>query len=277
MGSPTSRLVAAVGSLLLACGGGQRRPEPDAASVDAGAKPDGAVDAGVDSGADAALPYPECDPFLFEWSRTIVDSTFIDRNDVEVEVVTVEVSDSHMLLEGDRQTYGPDAPRLQVEFVPPDGRQLRLPAVGEPVIVLGGTCNDNISSGYARIMTLDHVLLWEGGDPFCTTLPGSYPWTAAPLLGVREHPDAATCVDRDEWDTPLPPREGCCCMTRTEMEVFLTAEGAPAVVPGADLQVEIDGRAYVAASVGEAAINGGPCIWDIDGTTGGGYVALLAP
>jgi hypothetical protein len=264
---------------LAACGGGAVGDAD--ADVDADADDDVSRDAeadtdsgdAADSGTDSdTLEYPICDPQFhdFPWGWGYAGTRSVERTDVEYEFVVTRMLETGFVAELDPEHDLGDEPQMSVVLPSGMAANVRLPELGDSIISLGGNCDDG--RGYLRVTTPSGELIYEGGAPLCTSIPGGYPWPEPPRLSQRDVP-SERCIDY--WNHP-PPSPEFCCVTRTDMEVVLhQPDGESVVVPGEDREIEIDGLRYLVSSQGAYWIDQGPDILDLTGAFGSAFIVRL--
>lgn len=180
----------------------------------------------------------------------------------------MSASDTGFRAEEDLVEDHDDEIYLSVDFPSSLGPDVILPAVGDWIIALGGSCDLLIGNWYFRVMRLDHEILWEGGAPICTELEDSFLW--GPHLGQRFiEPPPPLCAE--------PYRNiDCCCVTREDMEIVIRPDGDSVLVPGEDREVVIDGVRFLASSQGAFFTQDAPCTFDLIGPRGSAFLARLA-
>jgi hypothetical protein len=207
---------------------------------------------------------PECRQSLAEVGAASIgmDSNF-DRNDTPYDLVIVEVDEAHLLAEAVLDEDPGDEKYLDIELWTPSARPTRLPLRGDPVVALGGQCDN---AGYARLTTPEGALLFEGGNAWCTTIPRAFEWDPPRRFSMRPAADANECK---AVYASQPLSGDCCCVTGVDWEITLTIDGEEQVLPvGESLEVEIDGRPFLAEAHTAMGWFDGPCTHDVTSVIG---------
>jgi hypothetical protein len=185
------------------------------------------------------VPYPECTERFSDLPWLELREEGNDRTDVEYPMIVVESTDRRFRAEETGLPVDDAEPFVDVEFPFALPATADLPDVGQPIVLLGGTCDYKQSIEYFRLMRPVDGLFFEGGSPDCAEAAGNDVWS--PHLGARDRPETETCSE---------VLESCCCQDRTEHDVILHADGDSVLVRGEDRIVEIDGASFLASSQG---------------------------
>lgn len=203
------------------------------------------VDAGVDADARDEAP-PQCGVSLRDIEWVYVRTEGFERNDVEVRLIVVVSTESELRAESGGLPVDDGDAFLEVHYPRALGAEYALPNVGDSIIVIGGS-SFLPDAGYARVMTDEHEILWEGG---------SVGWALEDELGrgpyFTQRASAAPVVCRE----PLPT---CCCVNRAERDVFVVADGEQRLEAGETVELTIDGALFEASSQGLYFLDHIPC------------------
>lgn len=81
-----------------------------------------------------------------------------------------------------------------------------LPRVGEDFTAFGGLCEHG---KYVRLLDAAGEISFEGGNPWCPTVPLGLQWAPPPILGGRPAADPNRC----RMDREGEVSHECCCVT----------------------------------------------------------------